>query len=91
MTKQISAAAFLSTEAAMSRLLSHGDSEPTYTIARLASEAGLSRATLYGAPELLARFRAAIVSSEAEVKSPPSSTDRVRQLEAEYHVAQPRD
>ncbi|MDA9391614.1 hypothetical protein WN73_13405 [Bradyrhizobium sp. CCBAU 45394] len=91
MTKQISAAAVSSIEAAMSRLLSHGGAQPTCTIARLASEAGLSRATLYRAPELIERFRAAIASPEREVKRPLPSTDRVHQLEAEIVMLRGRE
>lgn len=81
MTKPISAAAASSIEAAISRLIGSGDVQ-TFTIARLASEAGLSRATLYRAPELLVRFRTAVASHPRGVKSPASSADRVRQLEA---------
>lgn len=91
MTKPISAAAVSSIEAAMSRLLSRGGGQPTYTIACLASEAGLSRATLYRAPELLARFRAASASPKREAKSPQSSTDRVHQLEAEIGMLRGRE
>lgn len=64
MTKPISAAAASSIEAAISRLMGSGDVQATFTIARLASEAGLSRATLYRAPELLERFRIAIASHQ---------------------------
>lgn len=91
MTKPISAAAVSSIEAAISRLLSRGGAQPTYTITCLASEAGLSRATLYRAPELLARFRFAIASPEREAKRPPSSTDRVHQLEAEIGMLRGRE
>ncbi|MET4260861.1 hypothetical protein ABIC09_005826 [Bradyrhizobium sp. S3.12.5] len=91
MTKPISAAAVSSIEAAMSRLIGRGDVQATFTIARLASEAGLSRATLYRAPELLERFRIAIASHPREVKSPASSADRVRQLEAEIAVLRGRE
>jgi hypothetical protein len=93
MTKPISAAAVSSIEAAISRLIASGDVQARFTIARLASEAGLSRATLYRAPELLERFRIAVASHHREVKSPPSPTDRVHQLEAEIAacaVARPR-
>ena len=90
MTKPISAAAASSIEAAISRLIGSGDVQ-TFTIARLASEAGLSRATLYRAPELLVRFRTAIASHPREVKSPASSADRVRQLEAEIAALRGRE
>jgi hypothetical protein len=91
MTKPISAAAASSIEAAISRLMGSGDVQATFTIARLASEAGLSRATLYRAPELLERFRTAMASHEREMKSPPSSTDRVHQLEAEIAALRGRE
>jgi hypothetical protein len=91
MTKPISAAAASSIEAAISRLIGSGDVQTTFTIARLASEAGLSRATLYRAPELLVRFRTAIASHPREVKSPASSADRVRQLEAEIAALRGRE
>ena len=91
MTKPISAAAASSIEAAISRLMGSGDVQATFTIARLASEAELSRATLYRAPELLERFRAAMASHEREMKSPPSSTDRVHQLEAEVATLRGRE
>jgi AcrR family transcriptional regulator len=91
MTKPISAAAASSIEAAISRLMGSGDVQATFTIARLASEAGLSRATLYRAPELLERFRIAIASHQREVKSPPSPTDRVHQLEAEIAALHGRE
>jgi AcrR family transcriptional regulator len=60
MTKPISAAAYAAIEAAIVRLLTKLDDQGTLTIAQLASEAGLSRATLYRVPELLDRFRAAL-------------------------------
>ncbi|WP_425988476.1 hypothetical protein [Afipia sp. DC4300-2b1] len=90
MTKPISAAAS-SIEAAISRLMGSGDVQATFTIARLASEAGLSRATLYRAPELLERFRIAIALHQREVKSLPSPTDRVHQLEAEIAALSGRE
>jgi hypothetical protein len=90
MTKPISAAAASSIEAAISRLIGSGDVQ-TFTIARLASEAGLSRATLYRAPELLVRFRTAIASHPREEKSPASRADRVRQLEAEIAALRGRE
>ncbi|MGV1954164.1 hypothetical protein ACQZ5G_11370 [Agrobacterium sp. 22-214-1] len=46
--------------------------------ARLAAEAGVSRATLYRAPELLRRLRELNAGREA----PLTRTDRVRELEA---------
>jgi predicted RNase H-like nuclease (RuvC/YqgF family) len=91
MTKLISAAAVSSIEAAISRLMGSGDIQATFTVARLASEAGLSRATLYRAPELLERFRTAIASHEREVKSAPSGAGRVRQLEAEIAALRGRE
>src|SRR5712691_2864487 len=91
MTKPISAAAASSIEAAISRLMGSGDVQATFTIARLASEAGLSRATLYRAPALLERFRIAIASHQREVRSPPSPTDRVHQLEAEIAALRGRE
>ena len=91
MTKPISAAAVSSIEAAISRLIGSGDVQATFTIARLASESGLSRPTLYRAPELLERFRIAVASHHREVKSPPSATDRVHQLEAEIAALRGRE
>jgi AcrR family transcriptional regulator len=91
MTKPISAAAVSSIEVAISRLIGSGDVQATFTIARLASEAGLSRATLYRAPKLLERFRIAVASHHREVKSPPSPTDRVPQLEAEITALRGRE
>lgn len=91
MTKPISAAAVSSIEAAISRLMASGEVQESLTVARLASEAGLSRATLYRAPELLGRFRAAATSRGGEMKSPPARGDRVCQLEAEIAILRSRE
>ena len=73
MTKPISAAAASSIEAAISRLMGSGDVQATFTIARLASEAGLlARDTLQGARiarELPARRR--VASSRGEESTVP--------------------
>lgn len=53
MTKPISAVAVSSVEGAISRLMACDDGQTRFTIARPASEDGLSRATLYRAPELI--------------------------------------
>lgn len=83
MTKPISAAAHAPIEAAMARLLATADDRATLTIARLASEAGLSRATLYRAPELLGRFRAALKQCNADRATALAVPDRIDELEAE--------
>ena len=85
MTKPISAAAVSSIEAAISRLMGSGDVQTTFTIARLASEAGLARHSTGK------RFRTAMASHQREMKSPPSSTDRVHQLEAEIAALRGRE
>ena len=91
MTKPISAATASSIEAAISRLMGSTDAQATLTIVRLASEAGVSRATLYRAPELIERFRTAIASFQPEMKNPLSSADRVSQLEAEIAALRGRE
>jgi len=91
MTKPISAAAVSSIEDAISRLIASGDVEARFTIARLASEAGLSRATVYRAPELLGRYRTAMASHPREVKSTPSPMDRIHQLEGEIAALRGRE
>jgi hypothetical protein len=89
MTKPISAAALASIEAALERLLAGPPG--TLTVSQLASEAGLSRATLYRAPELLGRFRTAAASHDRQMTSAPLSTDRVHQLEAEATALRGRE
>src|SRR6266849_1372475 len=91
MTKPISAVAVSSIEGAISRLMASDDGQTRFTIARLASEAGLSRATLYRAPELIERFRIVIASHPRQVKSPSSPTDRVHRLEAEIAALRGRE
>lgn len=81
MTRPISATAISAIEAAMVRLLA-SQTEEALSIARLADEAGLSRATLYRAPELLARFRDA-ASARPQAASVTAPADRTRQLENE--------
>lgn len=83
MTKPISAAAHDAIEAAMARLLATADDRATLTIARLASEAGLSRATLYRAPELLGRFQAVLKQCNADRATALAVPDRIDELEAE--------
>jgi AcrR family transcriptional regulator len=83
MTKPISPAAHAAIEAAMARLLAGVDDRATLTIARLASEAGLTRATLYRAPELLDRFHAVLEQRNRDNTTALPNTDRVSELEAE--------
>lgn len=82
MTKPISAAAHAAIEAAMARLLAKIDDPATLTIASLASEAGLSRATLYRAPALLDRFRAALEQRDRDNTTALPNPDRIGELEA---------
>jgi DNA-binding MurR/RpiR family transcriptional regulator len=89
MTKPISAAAHAAIEAAMARLLATADDRATLTIARLASEAGLSRATLYRAPELLGSFQAALQQCNADRAI--AVPDRVDELEAEIAMLRGRE
>jgi hypothetical protein len=77
MTKPISTDAYAAIEAAMARLLASSDDRATLTIARLASEARLSRATLYRAPELLDRFRAALEQRNRDNTTALPSLDRI--------------
>jgi hypothetical protein len=82
LTRPISATAIAVIEAAMAQLLADPIASKDLTVARLAAEAGLSRATLYRAPELLARFRQA-ASVRPEAASVTTPVDRAHQLEAE--------
>jgi DNA-binding MurR/RpiR family transcriptional regulator len=91
MTKPISAAAHAAIEAAMARLLAKIDDQATLTIASLASEAGLSRATLYRAPALLDRFRASLERHNGNNTTALSNTDRIGELEAEITALRGRE
>jgi hypothetical protein len=91
MTKPISATAHAAIEAAMVRLLAKIDDRATLTIARVASEAGLSRATLYRAPGLLDKFRAALEQHNGDNTIALSSTDRIGELEAEIATLRGRE
>jgi len=91
MTKPISAAAYAAIEAAMVRLLARSDARATLTVASLASEAGLSRATLYRTPELLDRFRAMLEQHEPNRTTARSNTDRIGELEAEIATLRARE
>jgi hypothetical protein len=91
MTKPISAAAHAAIEAAMARLLAKLDDQATLTIASLASEAGLSRATLYRAPALLDRFRASLERHNGNNTTALSNTDRIGELEAEITALRGRE
>ena len=66
----------------MARLLAEPIASKELTAASLAAEAGLSRATLYRAPELLARFRQA-ASVRPRATSATVPVDRAHELEAE--------
>lgn len=90
MTRPISADALAAIEAAMARLLRDAATEEALTVSRLAVKAGLSRATLYRAPELLARFRGAAATREP-VRTQPATTDRIRQLEVEIAALRGRE
>jgi len=90
MTKPSGAAAYAAIEAAMGRLLARIDGPATLTIARLASEAGVSRATLYRAPELLDRFRAALEQRNPDNRTAPNS-DRIGELGAEIATSRGRE
>lgn len=76
-------------EAAMVRLRS--DDRATLSVARLASEAGLSRATLYRTPVLLDRFRAMLEQHEPNRTTARSNTDRIGELEAEIATLRARE
>ena len=91
MTKPIGAAAYAAIEAAMVRLLARIDGPATLTMARLASEAGVSRATLYRAPELLDRFRAALEQHNRDNTSALPNPNRVGELEAEIATLRGRE
>ena len=91
MTKPISTDAYAAIEAAMARLLASSDDRGTLTIARLASEARLSRATLYRAPELLDRFRAALEQRNRDNTTALPSLDRIGELEAEVATSRGRE
>jgi hypothetical protein len=89
MTRPISADAVAAIEAAMARLLRDAAREEL-TVSRLAAEAGLSRATVYRAPQLLARFREAAATRQP-ARMQPAAMDRVRQLEAEIATLRGRE
>jgi len=91
MTKPISGAAYAAIEAAIARLLSTVDDRATLTIARLASDAGVSRATLYRAPELLDRFRAALEQRNRDDETALPNPARLNQLEAEIATLRGRE
>ncbi len=91
MTKPISADAYAAIEAAMARLLASSDDRGTLTIARLASEARLSRATLYRAPELLDKFRAALEQYNRNNTTALPGLDRMGELEAEIATSRSRE
>ena len=91
MTKPSGAAAYAAIEAAMGRLLARIDGSATLTIARLASEAGVSRATLYRAPELLDRFRAALERRNGDNTAALASPDHIGELEAKIAILRDRE
>ena len=91
MTKPMSTDAYAAIEAAMARLLASSDDRATLTIARLASEARLSRATLYRAPELLDRFRAALEQRNRDNTTALPSLDRIGELEAGIATSRGRE
>ena len=91
MTKPSGAAAYAAIEAAMARLLARIDGPATLTMARLASEAGVSRATLYRAPELLDRFRAALEERNRDNTTALASPDHIGELEAEIATLRDRE
>ncbi|MCR5857375.1 hypothetical protein [Mesorhizobium sp. J428] len=76
--KPISSIAVQAIEEALARLAVHPGSGKL-TATRLAAEAGVSRATLYRAPELLWRFRE---PNAVDREEPLTATDRIRELEA---------
>jgi hypothetical protein len=91
MTKPISAAAYAAIEAAMARLLATADDRATFTITRLALEAGFSRATLYRAPELISRFQAALKQCNPDRATALAIPDRIGELEAEIATLRGRE
>jgi hypothetical protein len=91
MTKPISTDAYAAIESAMAQLLASSDDRATLTIARLASEARLSRATLYRAPELLDRFRAALEQRNRDNTTALPSLDRMGELETEIATSRSRE
>ena len=91
MTKPISAAAYAAIAAAMARLLARIDGPATLTMACLASEAGVSRATLYRAPELLDRFRAALEQRNRDNTNEPASPDYIGEFETEIATLRDRE
>jgi hypothetical protein len=90
LTRPISTAAIAAIEAAMVRLLADPVAGKDLTAARLAAEAGLSRATLYRAPELLARFRQAAFG-RPQTASATTPVDRAHQLEVEIAALRGRE
>ena len=91
MKKPIGVAAYAAIEAAMARLLARIDGPATLTMARLASEAGVSRATLYRAPELLDRFRAALERRNGDNTAALASPDHIGELEAKIAILRDRE
>jgi hypothetical protein len=63
----------------------------TPTIAHLASEAELSRATLNRVPELLDRFRAALEQHNGDNTTALPNPDRIGELEAEIAMLRGRE
>mgnify|MGYP005806745309 CR=1 FL=1 len=76
--KPISKNATQAIEEALTRLAANPGSGKL-TAARLSAEAGVSRATVYRAPQLLRRLRALEV---ADVAEPRTAADRIREFEA---------
>ena len=91
MKKPIGVAAYAAIEAAMARLLARIDGPATLTMARLASEAGVSRATLYRAPELLDRFRAALERRNGDNTAALASPDHIGELEVKIAILRDRE
>ena len=91
MKKPIGVAAYAAIEAAMARLLARIDGPATLTMARLASEAGVSRATLYRAPELLDRFRAALERRNGDNTTALASPDHIGELEVKIAILRDRE
>jgi hypothetical protein len=90
MKRPVSATTHAAIEMTMDRLL-NADDGATLTIARLAAETGLSRATLYRAPALLERFRAATEQCERISANTRPNIDRIGELEAEIAILRSRE
>ncbi|MEV0535837.1 hypothetical protein [Kitasatospora sp. NPDC050463] len=76
-------------EAAMDRLLADEPirSDGSLTVASLAREAGVSRATAYRAAELLERFRSKIEERTTDPDAPATLREQVRELKGELREA----